>query len=176
MSIPIIDIERTRTGGDTHVMVRHTNKAKRIAVMRALRLNPERSNHFIAEHVGVTGVTVAKYRLLMENDGEDRAIRFHPTKRIGKDGKRYTAYKRRSKSTAISTNVMAPIRCHSRKYAGMSIDPLVEARSLFDHCDRIYLDVLVSELRALINGNVVSTSLPPSPRPIHCAFPHTRRF
>lgn len=157
MSIQMIDIERTRTGGDTHVRTRHTNKDKRTAVMRALRLRPELSDHFIAEHVGVCNATVAKYRLLMENTRGNREDRSYSAKRIGKDGKKYPAQKQRSKNHTISPNVMAPIRSHNsvneHQYVGMSKDPLVEARVIFDCYDRVYLDILVSELRSLLSGS-----------------------
>jgi len=157
----------------THSMVRRTNEDKVKAVIKALKSMPERSNHFIAEHVGVCKATIAKYRLLIEDICENSEVRSHLTKRIGKDGKRYSIYKRRNK-TAISPNVMTSIRSHSlvneHKYAGMSIDPLVEARAIFDYCDRVYLDILVSELRALLSGNVVSSSLPPALHHISCAF------
>lgn len=46
--------------------LRRTNEDKAKAVTRALRLRPDLSNHAIAEHVGVSEVTVRRHREILE--------------------------------------------------------------------------------------------------------------
>ena len=173
------------TANKTHGL-RRTNEDKAKAVLKALKLRPECSDRAIAEHVGVTDRTVMKYResnsgaeiLHLTKQAESGAETPHPPKRIGKDGKRYPVRKPQSKKSAtsakpaISPTAMTPIRGHSpveerSRFVGMSNDPLMGARALVDFFDRPYLETLMAELRAILDG---TAGPPPSLRDIPQLF------
>ncbi len=58
---------------------------KQQAIIAALKLRPKESDRAIAEHLGASNKTVAKYRQQLETGGEIP----HLSNRIGKDGKAY---------------------------------------------------------------------------------------
>ena len=168
------------TANKTHGL-RRTNEDKAKAVLKALKLRPECSDRAIADHVGVTDRTVMKYResisgaeiLHLTKQADSGTETPHPPKRIGKDGKKYPVRKQQSKKPvvspkpAISPTAMTPVRGHSpvdeRKHIGMSKDPLMGARALVDFFDRSYLEILISEVRAILDG---TAGPPPSLRDI----------
>lgn len=64
--------------------LRRTNEDKNHCVEMAMEVMPERSDRFIAEHIGVSNVMVSgiRARLLMVNSQKPEA----PTRRVGSDG------------------------------------------------------------------------------------------
>ncbi|MCL2648090.1 MAG: ParB N-terminal domain-containing protein [Phycisphaerales bacterium] len=177
------------TANKTHGL-RRTNDDKVKAVLKAIKLKPDLTDHVIARHVGVSQPMVSKYRASIEEARKrqekvaaakkavDKGFQqapgsggevSRPAKRIGKDGKRYSARKPQSKRSAtsskpaISPTAMTPIRGLSpvdeRKHIGMSKDPLMGARALVDLFDRSYLEILIAEVRAILDG---TAGTPPS--------------
>jgi len=172
------------TANKTHGL-RRTNDDKIKAVRKALTMHPEFTDPVLAKHVGVAQPTILKYRLRMK---DERQARFSASKpslppsqepeaprykdytlphRTGRDGKKYPTHQKRNKKPVISSQAMTPIRGHNpveqRTHVGMSKDPLMGARALIEFFDRPYLETLVSELRALLDG---TAGPPPSLRDI----------
>ncbi len=142
--------------------LRRTNNDKAKAVIKALKMKPEMSDNAIAAHVGVANVTVAKYRQSIEDARRQRESRtapaagpgvrnLHLTTRVGRDGKKYPA--RPSKpSIPPHTPIRGTSPVDERRHVGMSKDPAMGARALFEFFDRAYIETLVSELHALLSG------------------------
>lgn len=146
--------------------LRRTNQDKAKAVIKALKMKPDKSDGAIAKHVGVADVTVAKYRASME---EARRLREEKTAgakvsgprildlptRVGRDGKRYPV-KAKPKG-GISPKAFTPTRQHSQPVdsktpISMPQDPDMGAHTLFDLFDQTYIRRLVARLHALLEG------------------------
>jgi ParB-like chromosome segregation protein Spo0J len=89
--------------------LRRTNDDKAKAVQAALRERPEMTNAAIAEHVGVDGKTVARYRVELEARQEIPAV----VERKGADGKTY--------DTGAQTT--APARAEKKKAERIAEEP-----------------------------------------------------
>jgi hypothetical protein len=70
--------------------LRRSNEDKKLSVEKALRLWPDRSDHVIAEHVGVNHSTVSRHRALLPPG----VAMQHLDERTGRDGKTYKTGKR----------------------------------------------------------------------------------
>ena len=168
------------TANKTHGL-RRTNEDKVKAVLKALKLRPGVTDHVIADHVGVTHVTVAKYRLSIENDRKDREERSNPTtasvgkdyqlvpgsgggancqaRRIGKDGKKYPVNRRRAKAgpPRISQHAAPVVRglskpLEKKTFVEMPLDPEAGAFALVSLLERSYIEQLVIKLTAILEG------------------------
>ena len=147
------------TANKTHGL-RRTNQDKIKAVLKAIKMRPELSDRLIAEHVGVHGETVAKYRAELEK----KSTIGRPDSRLGRDGRTYhtkpiTRAQLQKNKTGPSTkpNTHTAIRGYSKPVetktpVSMPKDPDMGAHTLFDLFDREYISKLVTRLSALLDG------------------------
>ena len=161
------------TANHTHGL-RRTNDDKRKAVRKALKMHPELSDHLLADHVGVSHHTIAKYRDLAKPAQTSQTPRVasstgsvgqvaqltgnrgHANQaRTGKDGKKYHA--RRRAKPPVSRPAMTPIRGPSKPqeekvYIGFSQNPAMGARAILELLGHDFTQQLHAELAALLAG------------------------
>ena len=139
----------------------------RIRAIRAALKHTEgakKSDREIAEHIGVSHSTVAKYRAELESSGQIGQMRHRTVNRGG------TAYRQntsnighRQRSTAsqqssgrptpkVPNPVRAPSRIQSMTAVSLPPNPIMGARVLVEALDRHYLHALVAELSGYLNG------------------------
>ena len=153
--------------------LRRTNNDKAKAVIKALKMKVDLSDRAIAEHVGVSQPTVSKYRASIE---EARRLRegkksdtkggdkvYHPPTRIGRDGRKCAARPNHKPTIPPHTPIRGTSPVDDRRHIGMSKDPAMGARALFEFFDRPYIETLVAELQSLLAG---TAGPPPSLRDI----------
>lgn len=154
--------------------LRRTNNDKAKAVIKALKMKPQLSDSAIAEHIGVNDKTVAKYRESIANarklrEGHSTAPKAagseipNLVRRVGRDGKKYPARSNAKPAIPPHTPIRSTSPVDDRRHIGMSKDPAMGARALFEFFDRLYLETLVAELQALLAG---TAGPPPSLRDI----------
>lgn len=151
------------TANKTHGL-RRTNQDKAKAVIRALKMKPELSDNAIAEHVGVSQPTVSKYRTVIDEGrkrregmkldatGGGNKIYNPPKTRVGRDGRKCVVHSARKAAIAPHTPIRSTSPVDDRRHIGMSKDPAMGARALFEFFDRPYIEQLVGELQALLAG------------------------
>lgn len=145
--------------------LRRTNEDKAKAVVKALKLKPDLSNHAIAEHIGVGETMVRRYREVLEQRAAQQAtapkaqLGVEPQIRIGRDGRRRRVHQRRPRTARISRNAHQPVR-NGRPMPAMTAlnmphDPLMGARALIGQFSADYLRALVAFLSKHLEGAAV---------------------
>jgi uncharacterized ParB-like nuclease family protein len=140
--------------------LRRSNADKAKAVMKALRMRPDMSDHAIAEHVGVSHVTVSRHR--QPPTEATTGTMFQSESRTGRDGRNIRTGKiaesnrRRGEPPAISPNAFTPVHGHSKPVPmtalSMPRDPDMGARTLIELFPPDYLRALVDFLTEHLKG------------------------
>ncbi len=141
--------------------MRRTNDDKVRAVRAALKHSPERSNHDIARHVGVSGDMICKYRAELEAAAAacSAGPASLPSKPrvVTRNGTTYTMrtcdigrrFRKPIKPITGPTTAVAPTTYTVQLPPG---NPLGAAMVLMSRCPREYLEGLVQELRFLLSS------------------------
>lgn len=129
------------------------------AVSRAFKLRPDLSDRGIAEHVGISPSTVARYRGLIERPTAGVQMDTSPV-RVGRDGKRYAARspkrRGRTRTGGIAQDAHQPVRTGNPLppmiALNMPHDPLMGARALIGQFSADYLRALAAFLNKHLEG------------------------
>jgi ParB-like chromosome segregation protein Spo0J len=137
--------------------LRRSNADKSKAVIKALRMRPDLSDHAIAEHVGVSSPTVSKYRA--PPISTVKSLQSQP--RTGRDGRTIrtrgiTEAARKRSNPPASSKTFPQIRDFGKpdpKTAlNMPHDPVMGARTLIEVFKPDYLRALVAFLQEHLKG------------------------
>ncbi len=129
-------------------------------------MHSEMSDRSIADHVGVSHFTIAKYRQKLK-DQESTGRIFQSTTCKGRDGREYklSNMKRtaaRHREVRISPNAFKPIRqaipMAPMKAISMPHDPVYGARALIAHFSHEYVEQLLIELRKQLDARAQAST------------------